>query len=584
MKQPNSQHPLDSNHASDHGGDHDRHLKNVTDPLNVIEESVSTTAEPGQPGLVKLPPIKVDSERRGIEIRGLRVVAGDQVLLQDAEAHFPEGEITLVVGPSGVGKSILMRIIAGLIDQAGEGIQYAGNVLVEGKPTKAGSVGVVFQSFALFDELSPKGNLELAHASGGHQSQSVSTDGLLEELRIPVRVPTSRLSGGQRQRLAIARTLAYNSAAILYDEPTSGLDPATGRQVAQLIQKTHQHHRKTSVIVTHDYHSLLSIADRVFLLDPQMKKLRLVPQSEWSQIPQQLESLAQVSRNRDEVNQPVTLSAYLRDRTGMFFSNTTKVVIAGIVGLTGLFPIWKNPIWGLRFFLHYCRLVFGATAWWYLMAAGLISGFVTTYFTFQFLPFASYSEPLLIEDLLTALGYALYRIVVPVLACILVAARCGAAVTADVGGRKFGNQLDALQTFGMAPRFYLLSPILWAFLIGTPLLSMVAFVVARWTSLVTFTLSDPGRGPDFWHLYFHRGLIGMDQFFYNGFGWLIAKLLLCGLGTGMIAYYRGVAPKYSTADVSRAVTSTILWSTLFVLIVHFLFALYEYRDAVPQTA
>ena len=70
---------------------------------------------------------------------------------------------------------------------------------------------------------------------------------------------------------------------------------------------------------------------------------------------------------------------------------------------------------------------------------------------FRFLPFASYTKPLLIEDLLTSMGFALYRIFVPVLATILIAARCGAAVASDVGGKSYGHQIDALRTLGVRP-------------------------------------------------------------------------------------------------------------------------------------
>jgi ABC-type transporter Mla maintaining outer membrane lipid asymmetry permease subunit MlaE len=176
----------------------------------------------------------------------------------------------------------------------------------------------------------------------------------------------------------------------------------------------------------------------------------------------------------------------------------------------------------------------------------------------------------------------MYRIFVPVLSCVLIAARCGAAVTSDIGGRQYGNQIDALKTFDCNPRFYLLTPILWSFLIGTPLLSYAAYYVAKYTSLVTFVLSDPVRGPDFWHQHFHRGLDMYDQFTYRGFEWLLAKLLCCGVGIAIISYYQGRKPKYSTTDVSRSVTATILWATLFSLTVHFVFALFEYEGVVPK--
>jgi len=517
---------------------------------------------------------------QSVQLNNVSVSAGTRQLLDNVSVDFPAHKITLIVGPSGVGKSILLRMIAGLTDTFESAIRVQGEVLVDNRRATAGDSGVVFQNFALFDEMSPAENLSFAKSNAAGEPLNQTPLELLDQLRVPANVPTSRLSGGQRQRLALARTLMFNPSVILYDEPTSGLDPLTGKQVAQLIAQTHQQYGKTSIIVTHDYRSLLPIADQVFLLNPETRSLVEMPCEQWESIEDALQPMASNVRKSEEVDEFQFVSD-LRGRVTDFFVGTTQALVAIAGGVPGLVPLWKNPKWGLRYFWHFLMLVMGPTACLYLIAAGLISGFVTTYFTFKFLPYSAYTEPLLLEDLLTALGFATYRIFVPVLSCVLIAARCGAAITADIGGRQFGNQLDAMTTFGVPPKRYLLTPIIWSFLICTPVLTFLSFFAARLVSLIVFVFTHPDHGANLWHYYFHRGLEEPDAFLYRGFGWLLAKLFCSGFGIAVIAYQGGISPKRSSTDVSRSVTRTILWATLFVLLVHFVFAFLEFENIVP---
>ena len=517
---------------------------------------------------------------QSVQLNNVSVSAGTRQLLDNVSVDFPAHKITLIVGPSGVGKSILLRMIAGLTDTFESAIRVQGEVLVDNRRATAGDSGVVFQNFALFDEMSPAENLSFAKSNAAGKPLNQTPLELLDQLRVPANVPTSRLSGGQRQRLALARTLMFNPSVILYDEPTSGLDPLTGKQVAQLIAQTHQQYGKTSIIVTHDYRSLLPIADQVFLLNPETRSLMEMPCEQWESIEDALQPMASNVRKSEEVDEFQFVSD-LRGRVTDFFVGTTQALVAIAGGVPGLVPLWKNPKWGLRYFWHFLMLVMGPTACLYLIAAGLISGFVTTYFTFKFLPYSAYTEPLLLEDLLTALGFATYRIFVPVLSCVLIAARCGAAITADIGGRQFGNQLDAMTTFGVPPKRYLLTPIIWSFLICTPVLTFLSFFAARLVSLIVFVFTHPDHGANLWHYYFHRGLEEPDAFLYRGFGWLLAKLFCSGFGIAVVAYHGGISPKRSSTDVSRSVTRTILWATLFVLLVHFVFAFLEFENIVP---
>lgn len=522
----------------------------------------------------------------GVELRDVTLRAGQRILLDNTSAGFEAGKITLIVGRSGVGKSTLLKAIAGLIEADENGLQLSGPITLTDEQGQRiqehRSVGVVFQDFALFDEFSPLENVRLATAHGSLESKAdtrLAAKRLLDELGIPTRVRTASLSGGQRQRLAIARVLASGPDVVLYDEPTSGLDAATAAEVTRVIERTYASHPCTLLIVTHDFEALSRIADRIYLMDPNQCALRQIGTEDW---PRLSEIMAESGSSQDELlripaSQLPLGVQYARNQTARFLEKTSRVLEACAQLPWHLLPLWKSPRWGCRFLLHYLRAVASPSAWLYIAIAGAVIGFVSTYFTFRFLPNANYTKPLLIEDLLRSMGFALYRILVPILVTILIAARCGAAVASDVGGKRYGRQMDALKTLGILPQRYLLTPILYAFLLGTPLLVAIGYVASAATSLVVFTATHPAHGPWFWQLYFHRELTVPGQLLYDGTYWLLAKSTACAAGIALIAYARGTAPKDSSRAVSRGVTSTILWATLLVLSVHFVFAFFEFE-------
>jgi ABC-type transporter Mla maintaining outer membrane lipid asymmetry permease subunit MlaE len=117
-------------------------------------------------------------------------------------------------------------------------------------------------------------------------------------------------------------------------------------------------------------------------------------------------------------------------------------------------------------------------------------------------------------------------------------------------------------------------PILFAFLIATPLLGALAFQVARLVSLVCFHSMHDELGPHFWSQHFHSRLAG--GWVDSGGWWVMAKTAVCGVGVAMISYHQGNLSKGSAGDVSDSITATVLWATLFVLVVHFVTSFYEF--------
>jgi polar amino acid transport system ATP-binding protein/sulfate transport system ATP-binding protein len=176
------------------------------------------------------------------------------------------GQIVALLGPSGVGKTRLLRIIAGL-DDPDDGLVRG----PKGAPLLAGSVGVVFQDYPLLRHRTVAGNLTLAGKVGGlgEKDAEKRTAELLEKFRLTDRAgyyPT-QLSGGQRQRVAIAQQLVKPRTLLLMDEPFSGLDPSALDEVMHLIvEVANLDELNTIVIVTHDIRAAMAVSDTLYML------------------------------------------------------------------------------------------------------------------------------------------------------------------------------------------------------------------------------------------------------------------------------------------------------------------------------
>ncbi|MFM7058881.1 MAG: ABC transporter permease [Planctomycetota bacterium] len=537
-----------------------------------------------------IPPAATEQPPHGIELQitEFQLSVGDRPLLRNATATFHPGELTLILGCSGIGKSLFLRILAGLIPADHSTIHWSGNLhfidasaAAPAIPAPRQNPAVVFQNFALLDELSPAENVRIAidHSPDrlpAATARHTAALALLNELRVPADRPVSVLSGGQQQRLAIARAIAPNSPLILYDEPTSGLDVHSASQVAALIRYTHDRYRRTSIIVTHDYHTLAAIADRIILFDHQSLQLHDLPRSDWESLstrigtPPEAQLLSIPHHPGTRLRSAAQLLTTSLRSSGQFVENLLLLPWF-------LLPLWNNFAWGLRYARFYLLLVAGPSACLYVATACCILGYVAQDFVFRYLPFRQFSEPLITENLVHATGFSLFRFLVPILSTLLVAARSGAAATADIGSRVYTSQLDALQTLNANPQRLLRTPLMWAFLIGTPVLCLLGYFVAAFSAAFAFLLTHPELGLPFWDAHFHRELRPQVGLLYNGTPWLAVKLLACGAAIGTISWQQAITPKLSSTDISRSITRSILWSTLVVLLIHFAFSLYEFQ-------
>lgn len=507
----------------------------------------------------------------------------DRDLLLDTSFTVSEGELLLLVGPSGAGKTLLLQLLASVLRPGENDLAASGTLTLHGVDLLApripgrARVGLVFQDHALFDDLTAPENLEFAldHAAAAAgagrldpAARKARVTALLEEFGLADVPHVRAMSGGQKQRLALARTLAQDPELIIYDEPTTGLDPRNARRVAERIRDTHRLHGKTSIVVTHDHAALTAFADRVLLIDPAARAIREVKKDE---VERELLAVAPAARPA------VVAPRRPESRIVAFLEGTGDVFLASLRALRALVPRWPVARWGLRAFVHQLKLVAGPSALLYMATAGVILGVVTTHFTFRYLPMKHYTEPLLIDEILSGLGFLLFRVLAPALATILIAARAGAAVTADLGNRTYSRQLDALRSLGVDPARYHFTAVNLAFLIGTPLLCALVFSIAAVVSEIVFVVQHhPAQSSFFWSIHFFRNFVDPATGDIDGLGWTFAKVLVAGFGIGAIAYQHGVSPKRSGAEVSHAITRTILAATLYVLLVHTLFAFFEF--------
>ncbi|MCU0725043.1 MAG: ABC transporter permease, partial [Planctomycetes bacterium] len=169
----------------------------------------------------------------------------------------------------------------------------------------------------------------------------------------------------------------------------------------------------------------------------------------------------------------------------------------------------------------------------------------------------------------------LFRILVPLLLTILLAARAGAALSADVATRVAGRQTDAMRSLGAEPSRYLLTGALWAFLLGTPCLGVLGFLGARAASAAVFAVMAPELSLHAWSGMFDRFLDG-ESILPTGWGYVLGKELAAAFGTAAIAYHEGARPKRSPEEVASAITKTVIRATVLTLAIHTAFALFEF--------
>ena len=218
----------------------------------------------------------IDFNQSVITIRDVYKSFGDLEILKGASMDLYKGENLVVLGRSGTGKSVLIKIIVGLL-QADSGLVEVLGQNLEGIDTKElqvlrQKVGFSFQNSALYDSMTVRENLEFPLVRNKKSLSKKEIQSAIEmvleavELSQSIDQMPSELSGGQRKRIGIARTLILEPEIMLYDEPTAGLDPITCIEINNLINNVQQEFKSSSIVITHDLSCAKSVGDRIVML------------------------------------------------------------------------------------------------------------------------------------------------------------------------------------------------------------------------------------------------------------------------------------------------------------------------------
>ena len=211
-----------------------------------------------------------------IEFEKVGKAFGPKVVYESLDLKIHEGEAITVIGGSGMGKSVMLKMLIGLLTiDAGE-IRFDGKVISNLPQSELAAVrkriGMLFQGAALFDSLNVHDNVAyplLEHGRPTRAEVDRRVAECLEDVGLPgiEKLAPSELSGGMRKRVGLARAIALRPEVLLYDEPTTGLDPIAVEHITDLIVELNDRYAVTTIVVTHDMPAAFRISDRIAMID-----------------------------------------------------------------------------------------------------------------------------------------------------------------------------------------------------------------------------------------------------------------------------------------------------------------------------
>lgn len=220
---------------------------------------------------------QADTNQIPVEVKDLRKSFGDQKVLNGITLSVSHGQTMALLGRSGTGKSVFLKLLIGLQAADSGSVRIAGQEITGLDPAALNEIrkkmGFLFQQAALYDSLTIEQNVDFPlsrHAALSEAERKDKVRGLLSSVGMNEgdfeKMP-AEISGGMQKRVGLARALALEPDILLLDEPTAGLDPITAAEISQLIAELKAQRGITSVVVTHDLHAAKTFSDRLVLLN-----------------------------------------------------------------------------------------------------------------------------------------------------------------------------------------------------------------------------------------------------------------------------------------------------------------------------
>jgi len=487
---------------------------------------------------------------------GLTIRRGGQeeILLQSCDLEVPSHGFYLLTGRSGSGKSTLLHLITGLWDSREALPATTGELRVFGTPVEKlatasgrGRVSAVLQDEGLLDDLSPRQNVELALVAAGRSPKLAV--GLLSQAGLPnPPAEVAALSGGMRKRAAVARALAAEPELFLFDEPTAGLDARAARDIAELLRETHAGGKRTTVVISHDVEAFAGMLDGVLVLDADNRTLRLLPPDQ--EVSEQ-ESPTRWMKPAPFEDPAVSGAKRVLLELGAFAETFGEALLR-------LPPSY--PRLTVRSVVHTT-----VESILFVSVAAFLAGALAVYFTLKNSPLSG----AFVDEMITGAGKVLVAVVVPLVAGFFFTARMAAGAAARLGNMKQHNAVAALQLMGMRPSDYLLTPLVWAFTVALPIVSLVAVAFASLSAALMAWLVEAVSARRFSANYFL-------QVSSQDLQMVLLKAAVSGFLVAVLTFHLAMSPKRSGRDVGSAVNLSIVLGMLTVLVVHGMATIWQF--------